>query len=693
MLPHLLPPSHMPRILVVEDEMLVARDICAQLQLMGYAVVAHTPSGEAALQLAQQHQPDLVLMDIQLTGALDGIAVAQALHATLATPVVFLTAFDADDILARAKLAEPYGYLLKPFSERELHNVLEMALYKCQAEARLRDAARRSQAVLDAMHDGVVCINPQGQVESSNPAACHMFGYSADQLQGLPLQQLMPAAAQNEHLADLTPEFASRQPGPVEGVRQDGSVFPLSVAMSQLQEAGQRTLVAVLHDLSSQTHSQQALHRLAFYDQLTGLTNRAGFKERLLQATVRAQQSHSHVALMLLDLDNFKTINDTHGLAIGDQVLIDAGRRMQAILRTSDTVARMSGDEFAVLMENLSPNPHEAGARAQACAQALLQALAQEDPLHPHPLQASVGVVLFNGTPSSVDELLSKAHIAMVEAKSAGRHTVRFFDVAMQTALLAQAQRLTDLTRAVVQQEFVLYYQPQVNGQGQLLGAEALLRWQHPQRGLVAPGEFIALAEDSQLILPLGQWVLEQACAQVSAWAADAATAHWVVAINVSALQFAQPDFVAQVQAALQHSGTNPQRIELELTESMLVSDVAGVIAKMQQLKALGVKFSLDDFGTGYSSLSYLKRLPLDQLKIDQSFVRDLMLQASDTAIVRAVIAMGHSLGLRVIAEGVETPEQRDILAGLQCDAFQGYYFGRPMPAAALVKWHHEFYD
>jgi len=349
-------------------------------------------------------------------------------------------------------------------------------------------------------------------------------------------------------------------------------------------------------------------------------------------------------------------------------------------------VARFGGDEFVLLLPDLSDQMDTAANHAEASARHLLHILSQAYTLGTHPCQstASIGIVVFSGATQSVDELLKKADIALYQAKDGGRNTLRFFDAAMQAAVLARAARLADLSRGLAANEFVLYYQAQVNRHDAITGVEALVRWQHPTRGLVPPIEFIALAEESKLILPLGQWVLVQACTQVQAWADNPRTAHWTMAVNVSALQFVQPDFVERVESALQSTGANPCRLKLELTESMLVSDVPGVIAKMKHIKALGVRFSLDDFGTGYSSLSYLKLLPLDQLKIDQSFVRDLLTDPNDKAIAHAVIALGHSLGLQVIAEGVETPEQRHMLADLHCDAFQGYLFGKPVPVAQL---------
>ena len=682
-----------PRILVVEDELLVARDIAEQLTLLGYQPIGHTATGEEALQLAAQHRPDLVLMDIQLAGAMDGIAAALALRTQMSVPVVFLTAFDADDILARAKLAEPYGYLLKPFSERELRTVLEMALYKCQVEARLRESAERTQAILDNMVDGVVTLNTQGRVESCNPAACRIFGYPAQALLGHNVGMLMPEqyrARHDEHL------LHDRRNGPlpavgvareVEGLRKDGSHFPLSVTLSEVQSNGQTTFIGLLRDLSLQKKANQEIHRLAFYDRLTGLPNRHAFEERMAQALADSVRNGQCAALLLLDLDDFKKINDTQGLQAGDQLLKQAAARLKATVRASDAVARLGGDEFVLLLPDLGNQMDAAANHAEASARHLLHILSQPYTLGVHPCQstASIGIVVFSGATQSVDDLLKQADIALYQAKGGGRNTLRFFDAAMQAAVLAHAERLADLRRGLAANEFVLHYQPQVNRHGVITGAEALVRWQHATRGLVPPGDFIALAEDSKLILPLGQWVLVQACAQIRAWANHPLTACWTMAVNVSALQFTQPDFVTSVEAALQSTGANPCCLKLELTESMLVKDVPAVIAKMKKIKALGVRFSLDDFGTGYSSLSYLKLLPLDQLKIDRSFVRDLLTDPNDKAIAHAVIALGHSLGLQVIAEGVETPEQRQILAELHCDAFQGYLFGKPMPAALLT--------
>jgi EAL domain-containing protein (putative c-di-GMP-specific phosphodiesterase class I) len=335
------------------------------------------------------------------------------------------------------------------------------------------------------------------------------------------------------------------------------------------------------------------------------------------------------------------------------------------------------------MLEDLGQNPHQAAAHARGVGETILATLNEPYQLtgHEHFSTPSIGVALFNDQDNDVGELLKRADLAMYQAKAAGRNTLRFFDPVMQTAATARAVLEADLRQGLQNNEFLLHYQPQVDGRGVPTGAEALVRWRQPRRGMVSPAEFIPLAEDTGLILPLGQWVLESACTQLAGWAAHAQTAHLTMAVNVSARQFRHPDFIGQVMAVLARSGANPQLLKLELTEGLLIDNVEATIATMNALKAKGVGFSLDDFGTGYSSLAYLKRLPLDQLKIDQSFVRDVLTDANDATIARTIVTLGQSLGLAVIAEGVETEAQRDFLARHNCDAFQGYLFSRPLPA------------
>jgi diguanylate cyclase (GGDEF)-like protein len=416
--------------------------------------------------------------------------------------------------------------------------------------------------------------------------------------------------------------------------------------------------------------------------------------DRLAQALASSARHGRHGALMLIDLDNFKTLNDTLGHAVGDQLLIEVAARLKSSVREGDTVARLGGDEFVVLLEDLDENAH-AAVQAEYVAYKIQTQLGRpyqldvtldaENPgLRSHHCTSSTGISMFQGNSFGVDELLKRADTAMYQAKAAGRNTLRFFDPAMQDAVKSRADMEVDLRKAVFEDQLVLYYQAQVDSTGRVIGAEALVRWQHPQRGLVPPGEFIPLAEETGLILPLGHWVLHQACIQLATWAAQPEKAHLTVAVNVSARQFSLPSLVEEVLALIEYTGAPANKLKLELTESLLLENTEDIIAKMIALKAKGVGFALDDFGTGYSSLSYLKRLPLDQLKIDQSFVQDIVSDSNDAAIANTIVALGQSLGLSVIAEGVETAGQRDFLESSGCHAFQGYFFSRPIPLEAF---------
>jgi len=680
-----IPPK--ARILLVEDEAIVARDIRMQLEDLGYLAVAHATRAKDALTLTESLQPDLVLMDIQLAGEMDGITAAQTIRDRHGVPVVFLTAFAAEDVLARAKLAEPYGYVLKPFSERELSTVIEMALYKHGAEVKLRESAQYNQAILDNMVDGVITINEMGRIESINDSACRIFGHTPAQVLGRNVAMLMPEPHQSHHdgyLGHFRSTGEARMmgaPRDVEGLRQDGTVFPMTLSVSSVVRRGKTTFIGLVRDRSEHQQDLEEIQRLAFYDTLTGLPNRRLLLDRLEQAMLTSGRTGAHGALMFMDLDHFKQLNDALGHDFGDQLLQQVASRLRSCIREGDSVARLGGDEFLVLLESLSAHPLEAATQSEMLAIKILENLGQPYELgkHRYTCTPSIGIVLFLEERNSLKDLLKMADVAMYQAKSSGRNTVCFFDPAMQAAAAGYAALEKDLRKGVAEQEFALHYQVQVNGSGEVTGTEALVRWNHATRGMVSPAQFIPLAEETGLILPLGQWVLEAACEQLVQWASAPATARWTVAVNVSASQFAQAEFQTNVITALKKTGANPRLLKLELTESMLISDVNAVIQKMNAIRTLGVTFSLDDFGTGYSSLSYLKRLPLAQLKIDQSFVRDVLTDPSDAVIARTILALGHNLGLKVIAEGVETAEQHHFLSSLGCDAFQGYYFGRPV--------------
>ena len=458
-------------------------------------------------------------------------------------------------------------------------------------------------------------------------------------------------------------------------------VYGQSVAMSN--DAGVVTgYLGTVTDITHQKVSEDEIRYLAQYDFLTGLPNRRFLHDHLQKALLSAVSNQRSGAVLFIDLDNFKTLNDTLGHDKGDFLLQQTAQILSDCVRDIDMVARHGGDEFVVVLEELSSDEQEAFLQTERIAEKILADLNHTYILgsQQHHSTASVGISLFGHHHVKVEELLKQTDLAMYQSKVAGRNTLRFFNPEMQDAVTDRATMETDIRKGIQDNQFLLYYQPQMDDRGGVIGAECLLRWAHPERGLVSPSAFIPLAEDTGLILPLGYWVLETACEQLAIWGANTETAHLVLAVNVSSRQFRQTNFVQQIQELLHKTGANPHKLKLELTESLLLDNVESVIATMMTLKAQGVCFSLDDFGTGYSSLSYLKRLPLDQLKIDQSFVRDVLTDPDDAAIAKTIISLGQSLDLSVIAEGVETEAQRQFLERYGCRAYQGYLFSRPIP-------------
>ncbi len=427
--------------------------------------------------------------------------------------------------------------------------------------------------------------------------------------------------------------------------------------------------------------AEERARSLAYYDALTGLPNRRLFMDRLQQMLADRGRERSG-ALLFIDMDNFKTLNDTLGHDKGDELLIEVALRLKKSVRIGDTVARLGGDEFVVLLRDLGESGPEAANRAEIIAEKIQDELNLAYHLkgHEHLSTPSIGVALIGAHGEGLESLLKRADMAMYQAKGAGRNTIRFFDPEMQAAVMARTALIEDLRFGITHNQLRLLFQPQVNSEGLVVGAEALVRWAFPGRGTIPPVEFIPLAEETGLILPLGQWVLEAACQQLRNWGQDARFARLTLAVNISARQFKQSNFVEHALAVIASNSIPPSRLQLELTESLLADDVEEMISKMTQLRAQGVGFALDDFGTGYSSLAYLKRLPLEQLKIDQSFVRDLLTDANDASIAGTIIVLANNLGLSVIAEGVETRAQRDFLATLGCHNYQGYFFEKPLP-------------
>lgn len=554
------------------------------------------------------------------------------------------------------------------------------SLVQAESELRIAAAAFESQ-------QGMFITDAQGIILRVNQMFSQITGYSAEEAVGQ-----TPRLIRSDYHPALFYETMWQSlldngfwQGEIWNRRKSGEVYANWITITAVRDSkGQIThYVCSQIDITQRKDAEAQIMHLAFYDALTRLPNRRLLLDRLQQAVAASIRNQSVGALLFIDLDNFKTLNDTLGHDVGDRLLQQVAERITACIRINDTAARLGGDEFLVMLEDLSQNPQEAATQAEAAAQKILETLNQNYQLGSQNYMGSVsiGITLFSSQAnSSVDELMKQADLAMYEAKSSGRNSLRFFDPEMQAAVTFRAELLTGLRDALREQQFRLYYQPQVDVEGHITGAEALIRWERPGFGLVPPDAFIPVAEESGLIQPMGLWVLETACLQLASWAACPEKEKLTIAVNVSAIQFNRSDFVGQVLAILQRTGANPQQLKLELTESLLVDKVDDVIAKMSELKAQGVGFSLDDFGTGYSSLAYLRRLPLDQLKIDRSFVRELLEDPNSVAIAQTIIVLGQTMKLSVIAEGVETEIQRALLANLGCYAYQGYLFGRPLP-------------
>ncbi|MDP3088746.1 MAG: PAS domain S-box protein [Methylotenera sp.] len=541
-------------------------------------------------------------------------------------------------------------------------------------------------AIAFEAQEGMMVTDANNTILKVNQAFSVITGYSSDELVGQTPSLLSSGQHEKEFYVSMwkTVETTGHWAGEIYNRRKNGEIYPqhLTITVVLDLEGNVSNYVANITDITMSKTAAEEIQHLAFYDPLTRLPNRRLFVDRLNQALVASARNGKDGAVLFLDLDHFKTLNDTLGHDVGDLLLQQVAERLTACVREGDTVARLGGDEYVVLLEDLSGDMLVAAAQAEEVSEKILAALNRPYQLATHEYLStpSIGVALFADHNQSQEELLKHADIAMYQAKKAGRNAIRFFDPKMQEAILARVDLERELRKALEKHQLHLHYQIQVDQTGQAMGAEALIRWIHSERGLISPFHFIPLAEETGLILPIGQWVLETACAQLKLWEQDKRTHHLTLSINVSPKQFHQANFVSQVQAAVKQYAIDPMKLKLELTESMLLDNVEDTIYTMNALKEVGIRFSLDDFGTGYSSLQYLKRLPLYQLKIDQSFVRDIAVDNSDQAIVRTIIAMAHTLNLSVIAEGVETIEQQDLLLSNGCSSYQGYFFGKPVP-------------
>ncbi|MEI8399759.1 MAG: EAL domain-containing protein [Alcaligenaceae bacterium] len=661
---------------------------------------------ECMRQAQEQNDPySLAFVDMRMPNGWNGIETTQRmwqldpeLHVVLCTA---FSDFSWGEIREQLKNSDRFLILKKPFDNIEVQQIAESLTSKALSERSLLetdrelrkriDQLRLLEATVTYVNDGVwvtdVDLSNGPKVIFANDALSKMSDLSREQLLGQCPPLLTPGQLDPLELAVVTEAFTEQKPLSVELLTYANPKQPSWIALDVVplfnEQAVCTNFVGVQRDISMQKQAAKRIEQLAFTDELTGLANRRMLTERLSEALRSSLEEQNYGALIYLDLDNFKNVNDAFGHQQGDQFLIEASRRLLSCVRGDETVARIGGDEFVLLLRNFGSDHALAGARALAAVRRILGLLSSPIVLQgtAHDSSASAGVILIGDRQVGVEVLLQNADLAMYQAKAQGKDTYRFFDSQMQASLDDRLLMAHELRQAIQGNQLNLHFQPQIDSNLRVSGAEALLRWVNPTYGNISPGLFVPLAERIGFIKQLGGWVLEQSCIELFRWSQVEHMRELKLAVNISPVQFQQPDFTETVLNALKASGAPPERLKLELTESMLVNDLVDVNRKIAALKDLGIAVSLDDFGTGYSSLNYLKRLSLDQLKIDQSFVRDMLIDSHGAAIARTIVTLGHSLGLEVIAEGVETLGQQEFLQGIGCLAFQGYLYSRPIPA------------
>lgn len=570
-----------------------------------------------------------------------------------------------------------------------LFSIIHDSTSRVQFEERLK----LHDTALNYAANAIAITDQKGIIIWANKAYSQLTGYSADEVKGKLLYHPDDVSEQDKALYEQIQQVVREGQvwhGVLQQTHKNGDLYYEEVTITPVKDQQHqiRNFVAVVQDITQRRLAEQQIQNLAFFDPLTNLPNRRLLIDRLETVMAQTDRRQFHAALLFLDLDHFKVLNDSYGHHVGDKLLIDVAKRIQACIRSGDTVARFGGDEFVILLTELDSHAMTAAQQAKQVAEKIRASLGQvyfieidkdTDKIE-YSISSSMGLTVFQDHDKSLEDLLKWSDMAMYQAKASGRNEVRLFDPDMQTQLDERASLEQDLRKAIEQEQLELYYQPQVDAQRRILGAEALLRWQHPQRGFIPPGLFIPLAEETGLILNLGNWVLETACKQLAQWRHDSKLCLIQLAVNISAKQLRHPQFVEQVRQLVTEYQINPIMLKLELTESVLLSHREDSIAKMNALRLLGIQFSMDDFGTGYSSLSYLKQLPLSQIKIDQSFIRDLVDDQMDAVMVQAIMSLGQKFNMSVIAEGVENQQQFDILRSYKCEFFQGYLFSRPVP-------------
>ncbi|MBI4824887.1 MAG: EAL domain-containing protein [Nitrospirae bacterium] len=677
------------KVLVVEDESVVAMHIEDSLKKLGYAVPAVVASGEEAVKKAEEFQPDLILMDIVLKGEMDGIKASEIIHSRFNIPVIYLTAYADDAILQRAKLTEPLGYILKPFNERELRTAIEIALYKHEMETRLKKMERWLSITLKSIGDGVIATDKDMRVTFMNKVAEEITGWKHEDAMGKELAEIFNIKngnSEDSHAVESLLLEKVLKEGIILNLMEDRVLItrdrkevPISDSIAPIREDENNIsgIVVAFRDITERKKLESTIKYQEYHDILTGLPNKALLIEHLT-SELAAAHDNKKVALMFFDIDRFKTINETLGHSIGDMLLKEVGVRVRECVRGTDTIARIGGDEFGILLPDINDARDVA-----VIAGKIVAAFKKPYMINGRELNVSIslGISIYPDDCKYYEDLMKNADIAMYHAKERGRNNYQFYDPSVNIRTLERITLENRMRQAIELGELVVHYQPLVDiAMNRIIGAEALVRWQHPELGLLLPLQFLPIAEETGFIKLIDIWVLSTVCAQSKEWERSGLPPI-CISVNFSAMQFQHTDFAEIISHALGESSLDPGNICVEITENVAMRDIELTIPNLSRLKGLGINFFIDDFGTGYSSLSCLKRFPIHKLKIDKSFVHDIALDTDSKAIISAIIAMAHSLKLKVIAEGVETPDQVEFLRSIGCDEMQGYLFSKALPA------------
>lgn len=690
------------KVLVVEDENIVAMDIKNRLKNLGYAVPDVVDSGEEAIKKVAETHPNLVIMDIRLSGNMDGVTSAEIIRDRFKIPVIYLTAYSDKQTLQRAKITEPFGYILKPLEERELQIAIEMALYKHQMEKQLKEREQRLDMIIKSIGDAVVVTDNNGCIQLMNPVAEALTGWNQEEAFGKDVVEILCLINKDTGEATENPAVTVMREGVVLSlpssctlIARDGTKRPIGDTAAPMRDnQGNITgVVLTFQDITERKQVEELLLRTAFYDSLTQLPNRVLFLDRLGQAAERARRREDYrFAVLFLDLNDFKAIKARFGNSIGDQLLVAIARRLETCLRAADTVARLGGDKFGILLEenkDISDTTYVAD-RIQAALAFPLNLSGQEVFT-----TVSIGIALSTTGYDQPENLLRDAETAMYQAKIQRQARYIVFDGVISKGSTAELQRESDLQLALDSNCLQLLYQPIVSlSTGTIAGFEALVSWQHPMHGFITPAEFIPVAEATGLICSLGALVLREACRQISVFSRQFPTnPPLFISMNLSSNQLAQPDLIEQIEQILQETQLDASSLQLEINESVLIQD-ATATSMLQQLRNRGFRLSVDNFGTGYCFLSYLYRLPINTLKIDPALVSQIEDEPESWEIVQSIVMLAHSLGINVTAEGIETAQQLAQLRSLGCQYGQGYFFSQPLDSetaaarlAAVPQW------